>query len=169
MWGVMIWFWCIGGFWCNELFLLRLRFYARAIAHSAFRDQLRRRRPRPKENCPLRIRWANSIPAIVMAAFAKDLNPAIDAQRRLIARWSCSIMLLRYLFVRTFTFLQHGCSRLSNHNARRLGTWPSRVTLRGTRGALVESALRKNACAAAIPRSRRSRKSTVLPCLSTAR
>jgi hypothetical protein len=78
------------------------------------------------------------------------------------------IMLLRYLFVRTFTFLQHECSRLSNRNARRLGTWPSRVTLRGTRGALVESALRKNACAAAIPRSRRSRKSTVLPCLSTA-
>ena len=24
-----------------------------------------------------------------MAAFANDLNPAIDAQRRLMARWSC--------------------------------------------------------------------------------
>src|SRR5450631_2638118 len=60
-------------------------------------------------------------------------------------------------------------SRRSSHNARRLGTWPSSVTLRGTRGAFDASALRKNACAAAIPRSRRSRKSTVLPCLSTAR
>jgi hypothetical protein len=28
-------------------------------------------------------------------AFADDLNPAIDAQRRLIARWSCSMRLLR--------------------------------------------------------------------------
>jgi Domain of unknown function (DUF1864) len=49
------------------------------------------------------MRWANSIPPIVVAAFANVLNPAIDAQRRLVARWSCSIMLLRYLFVRTFT------------------------------------------------------------------
>jgi hypothetical protein len=120
-----------------RLYFLATRSYATAIAHSAFRDQSRRRLPRPNENCHLRRRWANSIPAITMAAFAKDLNPAIDAQRRLIARWFCSIMLFRYLFVRTFTFLQHGCSRLSNHNARRLGTWPSRVTLRGTRGALV--------------------------------
>jgi hypothetical protein len=28
------------------------------------------------------------MPAIVIAAFANDLNPAIDAQRRLMARWS---------------------------------------------------------------------------------
>ncbi len=48
--------------------------------------QSSRRRPRPNENCPLRIRCASSMPAIVMAAFANDLNPAIDAQRRLIAR-----------------------------------------------------------------------------------
>jgi hypothetical protein len=41
------------------------------------------------------MRWANSMPAIVMAAFANDLNPAIDAQRRLIALWSCSMRLLR--------------------------------------------------------------------------
>jgi hypothetical protein len=39
------------------------------------------------------------MPAIVMVAFANDLNPAIDAQRRLIVRWSCSMRLLRY-FVR---------------------------------------------------------------------
>jgi hypothetical protein len=36
-------------------------------------------------------------------------------------------------------------------------------------GKLVNRALRKNDCAAAMPRSGRSRKSTVLPCLSTAR
>jgi hypothetical protein len=36
-------------------------------------------------------------------------------------------------------------------------------------GGFSANALRKNACAAAIPRSRRSRKPTVLPCLSTAR
>jgi hypothetical protein len=30
------------------------------------------------------MRWASSMPAIVMAAFANDLSPAIDAQRRLI-------------------------------------------------------------------------------------
>jgi hypothetical protein len=63
--------------------------------------------------------------------------------------------LLRYLFVRTFTLRQQGCSRSSSHNARRLGT-PSSVTLRGTRGSFEG-----NACAAAMPRSRRSRKSTV--------
>ena len=62
------------------------------------------------------------MPAIVMAALANDLNPAIDAQRRLIARWSCSMRLLRYLFVRTFTLRQQGCSRRSSHSARRLGT-----------------------------------------------
>ena len=80
------------------------------------------------------------MPAIVMAAFLNDLKPAIDAH----------------------PFLQHGCSRRSSHKARWLGTCPSSVTLRGTRGRLVASALRKNACAAAIPRWRRSRKSTVL-------
>jgi hypothetical protein len=64
---------------------LGARSYPSAITHSAFLDQPRRRRRRPNENCPLRMRWANSMPAIVMAAFANDLNPAIDAQRRLIA------------------------------------------------------------------------------------
>jgi hypothetical protein len=143
--------------------------YASAIAHSDFLEQSRRRRPRPNENCPLRMRCASSMPAIVMAAFLNDLNPAIDSQRRLIARWSCSMRLFRYLFVRTLTLRQHGCSRRSSHKARRLGTCSSSVTLRGTRGSVEQSALRKNAWAAAIPRSRRSRKSTVLPCLSTAR
>lgn len=37
---------------------------------------------------------------------AHDLNPAIDVQRLLIARRSCSMRLFRYRFVRTFTFRQ---------------------------------------------------------------
>jgi hypothetical protein len=41
--------------------VLRTYFYASAIANSAFRDQSWRRRPRPNENCPLRIRCASSI------------------------------------------------------------------------------------------------------------
>src|ERR1700687_4314612 len=103
--------WGFGGFSrTGRLLCFEFLFYASAIAHSAFRDQPRRRRPRPNENCPLRIRWASSTPAIVIAAFANDLNPAIDAQRLLMARWSCSTMLFRYLQVRTLTFRQHGCS-----------------------------------------------------------
>jgi len=86
-------FWCIQGH-CGQicgLLCFAPLFYASAIAHSALRDQPRRRRPRPNENCPLRMRCASSMPAIVIAVFANDLNPAIDAQRRLMARWSCSI------------------------------------------------------------------------------
>jgi hypothetical protein len=97
--------------------------YARAIAHSVLRGQPRRRRPRPNEpneNCLLRMRCARSMPAIVMVAFANSLNPAIDAQRRLMARWSCSMRLFRYLFVRTLTFRQHECSRRSSHSAEPL-------------------------------------------------
>ena len=33
---------------------------------------------------------------IVIAAVANDLKPAIEAQRRLIARWSCSTILFEY-------------------------------------------------------------------------
>ena len=40
----------------------------------------------PNENCLLRIRWASSMPANVMAALPKDLKPPIEAHRRLIAR-----------------------------------------------------------------------------------
>src|SRR4029079_9574123 len=49
----------------------------------------------------LRIRWASSSPAKVMAAERKDFRPSIDAQRCLIARWSCSTTLLRYRRVRS--------------------------------------------------------------------
>ena len=50
---------------------------------------------RSSMNCPLRIRWMSSIPAIVLAALAKVLKPNIGPARALIARWSCSTMLFR--------------------------------------------------------------------------
>jgi hypothetical protein len=53
----------------------------------------------------------------VIAALVNDLNPFIDAQRRLIARWSCSTMLLRYLQLRTSTYFHFGFSHRSNRNA----------------------------------------------------
>src|SRR5437867_10233802 len=46
---------------------------------------------------------ASSMPAIVTAALANDLKPFIEAHRRLIARWSCSMMLFRYFELRTLT------------------------------------------------------------------
>lgn len=58
----------------RTFFFSEPRSYASATDHSAFLDQPWRRRPRPNENCPLRIRWASSMPAIVMAALANDLN-----------------------------------------------------------------------------------------------
>ena len=41
------------------------------------------------------MRCASSIPAMVMAGLSNDLKPALEVQRRLIARWSCSTILLR--------------------------------------------------------------------------
>src|ERR1700676_3741507 len=79
------------------------------------------------------------------------------------------MMLFRYFELRTLTRRQAGCSRRKSRNARWLGTWPSSVTLRGARSGCEASALQKNACAAAMPRSGRSMKSMLRPCLSTAR
>ena len=39
---------------------------------------------------------------MVAAANRKDLNPSIGRTTRLMARWSCSTMLLRYLACRIF-------------------------------------------------------------------
>ena len=74
------------------------------------------------------------MPAMVMAEFANDLKPAIDAQRRLIARWSCSTRLLRYLFVRTFTSRQQGCSRRSRQSATATRHMPIKRHLAGHAG-----------------------------------
>jgi len=38
-----------------------------------------------------------SIPAMTIRAVKKDLKPSIGRVTRLMARWSCSMMLLRYL------------------------------------------------------------------------
>src|SRR5438876_801262 len=94
---------------------------------------------------------AMSMPAIVTAALANDLKPFIEAHRRLIARWSRSMMLFRYFELRTLTRRQAGCSRRKTRNARWLGAWPSSVALRGARSGCEASAFRKNACAAAMP------------------
>src|ERR1700676_2522744 len=75
------------------------------------------------------------------------------------------MMLFRYFELRTLTRRQAGCSRRKSRNARWLGTWPSSVTLRGGRSGCEASALRKNACAAAMPRSGRSMKSILRPLL----
>lgn len=46
--------------------------------------------------------------AMVIDVVANDLKPVIDSQRRLIARWSCSRILLRYLQLRTSTYFHFG-------------------------------------------------------------
>src|SRR6266851_9531925 len=59
------------------------------------------------------------MPAIVTAALANDLKPFMEAHRRLIAGWSCSMMLFRYFELRTLTRCQAGCSRLKSRNVAR--------------------------------------------------
>ena len=55
-------------------------------------------------NCCLRITWATSMPSSVAEA---DLNPFISRVNFLMKRWSCSIMLLRYLTCRTSISQNH--------------------------------------------------------------
>ena len=47
--------------------------------------------------CPLRIMCIVSTPASIRRAAQNDLNPIMGLTRRLMARWSCSTMLFRYL------------------------------------------------------------------------
>ena len=58
-------------------------------------------------NCCLRIMWATSMPSSVAEADLKDLNPFISRVNFLMKRWSCSIMLLRYLTYRTSISQNH--------------------------------------------------------------
>src|ERR1700722_7164511 len=62
------------------------KYYASARSQICFSDPKFRYRPRPNENCRLRIRWASSMPANVMVALPNDLKPPIEAHRRLTAR-----------------------------------------------------------------------------------
>jgi hypothetical protein len=55
----------------------RANYYASARSQICFSDPKFRYRPRPNENCLLRIRWASSMPANVMAAVPKDFKPSI--------------------------------------------------------------------------------------------
>ena len=94
------------------------------------------------------------MPAIVMAALSNDLK----ASHRDAAPLDRAVVLLDdvvEIFVRAnldvapkgvFASQQPQCSPTRY-------TWPSSVTFRGTRGGVDASALRKNACAAAMPRS----------------
>src|SRR5450631_4206292 len=65
----------------------------------------------------LRMRCASFMPASVTAAVRKDLRASIGAQRRLIARWSCSTMLLRHRRLRTTTARHSGFSCRNNRKA----------------------------------------------------
>ncbi len=58
------------------------------------------------------------MPEIVIDALAKDLNPVIDAQRRLMARCSCSTILFKYLQLRTSTYFHFGFSRRTSRSAQ---------------------------------------------------
>src|SRR5664279_2579398 len=49
-----------------------------------------------RSSCPFLIMCIVSMPAMRMPAQRKDLNPSMGRTMRLIARWSCSTMLLRY-------------------------------------------------------------------------
>ena len=147
----------------------KFRFCLFTYCHHPHRFHRPTRRPSPTER------------ELALANPMSQLDPC-KRERRVVERFEphhgCTasldrpVVLLNHvvevLQVRTSTLRQIGCPPRSRHNTRRLGTWPSRVTLRGPRGCEV-SALRKNACAAAMPRSGRNRKSAVLPCLSTAR
>ncbi|TCK94568.1 hypothetical protein B0G74_1130 [Paraburkholderia sp. BL9I2N2] len=60
-------------------------------------------RPRfARLNWPLGIRWTNSIPERVIAAFLKRLKPSMTFVRDSMLPWSCSTKLLRYFEDRTF-------------------------------------------------------------------
>jgi hypothetical protein len=72
----------------------------------------------------------SSIPARVTAADQKDLNPIIGRTWRLIARWSCSTTLLRYLLCRSS--ISVSCSKLQLSIAADLVPLLSMVIFAGT-------------------------------------
>ena len=116
-------------------------------------------------NWLFRIMCINSMPASTELADRNDLKLSIGLVTRLMARWSCSTMLLRYLTWRT----KIGTSRpaLIASIAALLAPLLSIATLPGS--PFAPMALSKKRFAAAMSRFAVSRKSTVLPCLSTAR
>src|SRR5471032_3429991 len=116
-------------------------------------------------NWPLRIMCMSSTPASTQPAPRNDLRLSIGLVTRLMARWSCSTMLLRCLTWRTTI----GTSRpaLTASMAALLAPLLSMATLSGT--PFSRMALSKKRFAAAMSRLAVRRKSMVFPCLSTAR
>src|SRR5476649_2541508 len=116
-------------------------------------------------NWPLRIMCMSSTPASTQPAPRNDLRLSIGLVTRLMARWSCSTMLLRCLTWRTTI----GTSRpaLTASMAALLAPLLSMATLSGA--PFSRMALSKKRFAAAMSRLAVRRKSMVFPCLSTAR
>jgi len=79
--------------------------------------------------CPFLIICIVSMPDRMMRAQRKFLNPSIGRVRRLIARWSCSMRLFRYLFWRTLIGVSRSALRASS--AARLAPLLSIVTVSG--------------------------------------
>ena len=80
------------------------------------------------------IMWATSMPSNVANADWKDLKPFIGRVSFLIKRWSCSIILLRYLTCRTSINQNHPCnssSRFMFCNPARLAPLLSITTFSG--------------------------------------
>ena len=109
-------------------------------------------------SCPFRIMCINSIPASTHLADWNDLKLSIGLVTRLMARWSCSTMLLRYFTCRTMTGVSPRA--LISSMAALLAPLLSKVTFSGT--PLAFMALSKNRRAAALSRLAVRRKSTRL-------
>ena len=106
-----------------------------------------------------------SIPAKMLAADQNDLKPIMGLTTRLIARWSCSMMLFRYLIRRTLMSTSESARTLSI--AAVLAPLLSMVIFSGT--PFKSMARSRNRRAAATSRLAVSRKSTVSPARSTVR
>ncbi len=63
--------------------------------------------------CPFLTMFIISYPRRVLFAVLKEQNPIPGLTNRLMARWSCSTMLLRYLICRNFTILESFLAALS--------------------------------------------------------
>src|ERR1019366_9161332 len=71
-----------------------------------------------RSSCSFLIMCIVSMPARRMLAQRKDLNPSMGRTMRLIARWSCSTMLLRYFGTST------GAARCPHRSQRAFPRWP---------------------------------------------
>jgi hypothetical protein len=114
---------------------------------------------------PLRIMCISSMPTNTFPAAQNDLKFSIARVIRLIAQWSCSTMLFRYLIC--LTSIGAPLCSMTSSMAALLDPLLSIVTFSGT--PLVFMPLVKNRIAAALSLWAVSKKSTVLPCLSTGR